>query len=61
MMEPTTILLLALLGLALVFGAAAQFSRVCVPGGLSDWMFRGEHGRLEASAPAQDCPAPGNG
>ncbi|MEW6693114.1 MAG: YeeE/YedE family protein [Pseudomonadota bacterium] len=48
MMEPTTILLLAVLGLALVFGAAAQFSRVCVPGGLSDWMFRGEHGRLAA-------------
>ncbi|WP_298600727.1 YeeE/YedE family protein [uncultured Zoogloea sp.] len=48
MMEPTTILLLAVLGLAVVFGAAAQFSRVCVPGGLGDWMFRGEHGRLAA-------------
>lgn len=48
MMEPTMILLLAVLGLALVFGAAAQFSRVCVPSGLSDWMFRGEHGRLAA-------------
>jgi len=48
MMEPTTILLLAVLALALVFGAAAQFSRVCVPGGLGDWMFRGEHGRLAA-------------
>jgi hypothetical protein len=34
-MEPTTILLLALLGLALVFGAAAQFSLVCVLGRLS--------------------------
>ena len=48
MMEPTTILLLAVLPLALVFGAAAQFSRVCVPGGLGDWMFRGEHARLAA-------------
>ncbi|MEW6444739.1 MAG: YeeE/YedE family protein [Pseudomonadota bacterium] len=47
-MEPTTQLLLAVLGVALMFGAAAQASRVCLPGGLREWVLNNDRGRLSA-------------
>ena len=41
-MEPTSTLLIALFGVALVFGVASQFSRICLIGGLRDWFAQGQ-------------------
>ncbi len=45
-MEPTTTLLLSLFVVALAFGAGAQFSRLCLLGGLRDGFGQRNYGRL---------------
>ncbi|HET19338.1 MAG TPA: hypothetical protein ENO16_01850, partial [Chromatiales bacterium] len=47
-MEAPLVLLLVVLLVALVFGAAAQFSRVCLPGGLREWLIGHDRSRLSA-------------
>lgn len=47
-MDAVTALLLAVLGIALVFGAAAQASRVCLPGSLREWVLNNNLGRMSA-------------
>jgi len=45
-MDAVTIVLVAVLLVALVFGAAAQFSRVCLPGGLREAVFNRDRSRV---------------
>lgn len=47
-MDAPPSLLLVVLLIALVFGAAAQFSRVCLPGSLRDWVIGHDRSRLAA-------------
>ena len=47
-MDAVTVLLGSVLLIALVFGAAAQFSRVCLPGGLREWVLDGKRSRISA-------------
>ncbi len=47
-MDAPLLLLLVVLAVALVFGAAAQASRVCLPGGLREWVLNHDRSRLSA-------------
>ncbi|HES75657.1 MAG TPA: YeeE/YedE family protein [bacterium] len=46
--DAVTVLLGSVLLIAIVFGAAAQFSRVCLPGGLREWVLDGKRSRISA-------------
>jgi hypothetical protein len=48
MMDAVTELLLAVLLVAVVFGMAAQFSRVCLPGSLREWVLNADRSRMSA-------------
>lgn len=47
-MDAVTELLLAVLLVAVVFGMAAQFSRVCLPGSLREWVLHADRSRMSA-------------
>ncbi|MEW6764403.1 MAG: YeeE/YedE family protein [Pseudomonadota bacterium] len=47
-MDAPLMLLLVVLMVAVIFGASAQFSRVCLPGGLREWVLNGDRSRLSA-------------